>query len=150
MASISQNISVAVQVAKIKRNLQRVAKAVEKPVADTLFTQAALIATEMRSFAPVDPDSETPGALKDSVRVEEGRPTDKKFVVVRIKAGGKKTTREGANGKPYDYARAVEFGTQEHPAQPFFFPVYRARRKEARAAVKRAITKAVKEAAKNG
>ena len=139
MAIISKNISVMQQVRRINRELLTVASKCEGPIGDTLFTQAALVAAEQRSLAPVG-DDENSGALRASIRVEKGTPTPKKAIVVKIMAGGP-TTRK-AN---YDYARAVEFGTQEVKAQPFFYPIWRARRKEVRAAVKKAIKSAVKQ-----
>ena len=48
--------------------------------------------------------------------------------------------------KAYDYARAVEYGTAEGvPAQPFFFPTYRLMRKKMRSAMRRKITKTIKQ-----
>ncbi len=146
MASLGKNLSIAAQVRRINQQLLTVADKAAAPVKDTLFTQAALLASEIRSLAPVDTAAEHPGALRASVRVEEGAPTARKAFVVRVKAGGEKTA--GADGKgsakPYDYARANEFGTQKMAAQPFFFPVYRARKKEIRGATRKAIKDAVK------
>ena len=70
---------------------------------------------------------------------------------VLVRAGGALTTRSGAGdqgfvrefaravrGKDanYDYALAQEFGTQHIPAQPFFWPTYRARKRRIRRAIK--------------
>jgi HK97 gp10 family phage protein len=80
------------------------------------------------------------GDLANSIRKEPGsRPT-----VVRVMAGGTSTTRQGGNGKPYDYARAVEFGTVKMSAEPFFFPTFRLMRKRMRSSMKRKITKTIK------
>lgn len=144
MASIGKNISIAAQVARINRQLNSVAQKCNGPVGQTLLTQAALVASEIRSVAPVDPDSETPGALRDSVRVEEGQPTAKKAYVVKIKAGNTRTKKAGKGGKAFDYGRAVEFGTEKMKAHSFFFPIWRARRKGVRAVVRKAVKNAVK------
>lgn len=69
-----------------------------------------------------------------------------------------------AGDKDAYYAAFVEFGTAPHeaggmfegaqnpgtPAQPFFYPAYRALRKRAKSRVSRAAAKAIKEGAKNG
>jgi HK97 gp10 family phage protein len=81
------------------------------------------------------------GDLAKSIRKE----TDRQGLLVRIKAGGLLTMRMGGGGKPYDYARAVEFGTINVSAQPFFFPSYRLMRKKMKSAMKRKITKTIKQ-----
>ena len=137
-----KEIDIAVQVRRIKRNLESVIDKCTGPIEQTLITQASLVAAEQRSVAPVGEgaDEKNPGALRDSIRVERGSPTAKKAIVIKIKAGGESTHNDG-----YDYARAQEFGTQEMPANPFFFPIWRARRKDVRAAVNKAIKNAVKD-----
>lgn len=76
--------------------------------------------------------------LRDSVRYHDGKHPLSKV----IRAGGDLTKmdtsshlggwarfKRGFAGQlDYDYALAVEFGTQFQPAQPFFFPTIRARR----------------------
>lgn len=142
MASIAKNLSVMQQVRRINKELDGVADKCRDEISQTVAIQAALVASEIRSVAPVDPDSATPGALKASVRVEEGTPTSKKQVLFRILAGGISTIKQGA-GKAYNWARAVEFGTVDMPAHPFFFPIWRARRKDVRAAIRKAVKNAV-------
>lgn len=144
MASISANLTIAAQVRRINKQLNSVADRCSGPVGDTLLTQASLIASEQRGLAPIDPSSPTPGALKESVRVEQGHATEGKAIVVKIKAGGRTTQKQGSS-RTYDYAMAVEFGTKDMVAEPFFYPVARARKKEARAAVRKAIKNAVKD-----
>lgn len=141
MASLSKNLLVASTIRRIGRQLNGVVEKTRDRVADTLVTQAAILASEIRSVAPVDPTSDTPGVLRASVRIEEGVPTAKKAVVIKVKAGGPSTTDQTG----YDHARGVEFGTQDAPAYPFFFPIYRARRKGIRQATKKAIKGAVKD-----
>jgi HK97 gp10 family phage protein len=145
MVSVSKYLTIAQQVSRINKQLNNVVDLTTKPIEETLLTQASLLASEQRSLAAEDPNAEKPGALKASIRVERGAPTSKKAIVIKIKAGGEKTAGTGEkSAKPYDYARANEFGTQKMKAQPFFFPVYRARKKEIRAAVRKAISLAVK------
>lgn len=81
------------------------------------------------------------GTLRDSIRYE---PFDRGGIGVVIKAGGPATTKPVRKGQSatYDYAMAQELGTQEHLAQPFFFPGYRL----GKTGVKRAASKAVRRA----
>jgi hypothetical protein len=58
------------------------------------------------------------GVLAHTVGVIPG----KSDTQVRVIAGGKATVRPGVSSKPYDYARADEFGTIGMAARPFFFP----------------------------
>jgi HK97 gp10 family phage protein len=48
-----------------------------------------------------------------------------------------------AGGTDAFYARFVEFGTVKNRPKPFFFPVWRARRKKAKAGIRRAIKKGI-------
>lgn len=50
-----------------------------------------------------------------------------------------------AGGGDAFYARFHEFGTVKMAAQPFFFPVWRARRKRVRGRISRAISKSIRE-----
>lgn len=142
MASLGKYISVMRQVRKINKNLLTMVDQVKAPVEDTLLGQAALIAIEQRSLVAVGTDSGSSAHVKDTIRVERGNPTARKAIVIRIKAGG--PTLKGSPGaRPYDHARALEFGTEKMNAQPFFFPVYRARRKDVRIAGRKQIRKTV-------
>lgn len=128
-------------VRQINKRLGSVAAAVQKDVVSTMLTQAGLIAAEIKRVAPVDATSEHPGELKASVRIIEGKGDKKKAFVVKIAAGDIKTK---AGGKGFNYPRGVEFGTQKSPAQPFFWPIWRLRRKGARVAVRKAAVAAVR------
>jgi HK97 gp10 family phage protein len=100
-----------------------------------LLIQATDLAGTIESVAPVHE-----GTLKTTVKVVPG----KKDTVVRIVAGGRLTIRPGVSSKPYDYARADEFGTINMPAHPFFFPTFRLRKKKIKASMKRKITSSIK------
>lgn len=90
-----------------------------------------------RATAPQDPPDGTP--LRDSIR---NYATETGGQVVR--AGGETTTKTGPNG-PTDYAIHQEFGTSEHPASPFFWPVYRSFRKRWASRRSRAMNRAFKD-----
>jgi HK97 gp10 family phage protein len=81
------------------------------------------------------------GDLAASIRKQPG----KVETIVRVMAGGATTTRKGGGGKPYDYARAVEFGTVKMTAEPFFFPSFRLMRKTMRSSMRRKISKTIKQ-----
>lgn len=100
-----------------------------------LNAQAGGIAKQMIAAAPHDE-----GNLEHSVRVIPGKVDTQ----VRIVAGGRLTTRPSISSKPFDYARADEFGTVNMPAQPFFFPTYRLMKKKVISTMKRKITASIK------
>lgn len=99
-----------------------------------LGSQADALVTMMKSVVKHGPT----GHLANSIRKGPGaRPT-----VVRVMAGGAETT-VGRGAKSYDYARAVEFGTQHMTAEPFFFPTFRLMRKRMRSSMRRKISKTI-------
>lgn len=63
----------------------------------------------------------------------------------RVQAGGDLTTKEvrKGSGKPYDYSRAIEFGTVDSKAKPFFYNTYRAKKAGIKRRVKKAMTDAL-------
>lgn len=101
-----------------------------------LNAQADNLARLMVLAAPHDE-----GNLEHSVRKVPDRTKD---TVVRIVAGGRLTTRPALSSKPFDYARADEFGTTHMAARPFFFPTYRLTKKKMIAAMKRKIGASIK------
>lgn len=126
-------------------SLQRFKKLTEELQAEVrreaiaeLNTQATELARLIESIAPVAPVEG--GELRTSVNVVPDRKSD---MIVRIVAGGRLTRVPAARGV-YDYARAVEFGTVNMKAKPFFFPTYRLRKKKIRSTMKRRLTKSIK------
>lgn len=114
-----------------------------------LNRQAELLKTLIESVAPVyqgEPiPGVEPGALKSTVYLVPDRSKD---TVVRVVAGGPKTTTK--TERPFDYSRAVEFGTQNMPAHPFFFPSYRLSKKRMISAMKRRIAANIKKYSAEG
>jgi hypothetical protein len=86
------------------------------------------------------------GDLAASIKYEDI--SDEGRIAFRVTAGGPTTTREvrAGSGKSYDYANAVEHGTSDTKAKPFFFPSYRAKRKAFKAGTNKAARAGVKEA----
>jgi HK97 gp10 family phage protein len=107
--------------------LQRLPEAVQA-AAETAFDQevAGLVAAFKRA-CPVSDLEVNPGELRDSI---ESYPVPGRPLSARIIVGAK-------DAKGVRYARYVEFGHTSKggayvPAQPFFWPTYRARKKEIR------------------
>lgn len=100
---------------------------------------ADLIVATQRRLAPVDT-----GALRDSIQWKFGDPP----ADARLGGGGRSVNETrvsitAGDARAY-YAAFVEHGTQSHPAQPFFYPGYRAEQKHARAIIQRGVKSAVK------
>jgi HK97 gp10 family phage protein len=111
-------------------------RAVYNDAVTELDVQASGLVTRMKSVVKHGPT----GHLAESIRKQAGKtPT-----IVRVMAGGEATTT-GHGSKSYDYARAVEFGTQKMTAEPFFFPTFRLMRKTMRSSMRRKITKRIKQ-----
>lgn len=121
---------------RLKKRLLALPRAAKKAAREAVFEEAFQLANLQRRVVPVES-----GALRDSIRVEDGK-HDLQAVVL---AGGKTTTVAARSGQgKYDYANAVEFGNSESKAQPFFFPSYRLKKKKMRSNVNRKTRAAVK------
>lgn len=145
---------------RFKRLAQELQDEIRSDAIDELNRSADELVEKMRSAAPVG----RTGNLRKSIRKEAGKTATR----VLIKAGGPLTTRRyqraaqyvrgvvlgsgdtrgiargGTAGVTYDYSRAVEFGTQDNPAHPFFWPSWRLRRKQIRSRMRRRITANIK------
>lgn len=133
-------------VEKFQALMKRIPQTLRVELGSEIKAQAEVMASTMRRAAATgdDPQHE----LRDSVRVEAGEHDLK----VYVKAGGPATThpvRQGASAT-YDYANAVEYGTEEVKAQPFFWPSYRLTRRRVRAAINRRAKAAIKREAQRG
>lgn len=114
--------------------------AIPKAVREATFRQMQAngeeLANAMKSAA-----EKRSGALAATIRVETKQTDIRDQVFVR--AGGPRTTKSSPGSKPYDYARALEFGRQGQSAEPFFWPVVRLMRRSLR----RKLSKAMRQAA---
>lgn len=117
---------------KLSKELQQ---EVRDEAVKELNAQGDMLVRQMISAAPEDE-----GNLAHSVRKVPG----KKDTVIRIVAGGRLTIRPSVSSKPFDYARADEFGTTNMAPQPFFFPTYRLVKKKMISTMKRRITANIK------
>ena len=115
--------------------LSKLPPAVKGPLRAEIFAQANSLRGTMLFNVPVGGEGgrrgagrTRGGALRDSIRVET---SDRSAMRALVRAGGAATTVDG-----YDYALAQEFGTSKIPAQPFFWPSYRSKKKAIRKAIK--------------
>lgn len=123
-------------VARFIDRINRLPDGLKKEINAELRAQAIELGGSMKLAVPADT-----GALRESIVYE--MQTLRAFV----RAGGASTmkaVRRSAKGSAplVDYAAYVEFGTARTPAQPFFFPTYRRKKK----AIKKAIADRVKRA----
>ncbi|MGX9574085.1 HK97-gp10 family putative phage morphogenesis protein [Mesorhizobium sp. f-mel] len=120
-----------------ERRLKALPAAAKKAAAAALDVSANELVRAQRSLAP-----RADGDLQNSI---EWRATAE--LTRTVTAGGDATTRPVREGGPdYDYALGQEFGTQNSPANPFFWPAYRLTKKRIRNRIQRAISRGVKEA----
>jgi HK97 gp10 family phage protein len=117
---------------KLTKDLQ---KEVHDLAVAELNAQGNALVRQMIAAAPYDK-----GNLSHSVRKIPG----KSDTQIRIMAGGALTIRPSVSSKPFDYARADEFGTVHMAAKPFFFPTYRLMKKKMISSMKRKITASIK------
>lgn len=127
---------------RFRKLTEEMKKVVHEEAVRELNNQAENLKNTIASVAPVYQGLEQPGGeLKQSVRISQDRNKD---TVVRVVAGGVLTTRPAVSSKPYDYARADEFGTVKMAPKPFFFPTYRLMKKRMIRAMKSRITRNIK------
>lgn len=146
--------------AKLNRKLREIPEAAKAAAHDAVVLGSNEIATLQRNVAPVDD-----GDLRDSIHVTKPGETTPPY----SQPGGSRTAGPleaivTAGNSKVRYAHLVEFGIAPHiaggmfkgaqipaiPAQPFFWPSYRALRTRVKSRITRAINKAVKHAAQNG
>ncbi len=126
---------------RLKAKLAAMPGQIKPAIKQALDKNADQLMSLQKNLVPV---GET-GVLASTIRKEQGALE----LSVVVKAGGEKTTkkiREDAKGgaPDYDYANAVEFGTEHAAAHPFFFPAFRALKKTMKSRLSRAISAAIK------
>ena len=128
---------------KFQRVMNALPDNIRAPIRAEIFHQAAVLRGDIAAAAP----GGATGNLKRSVRVTPGT---RSRMAALVRAGGELTTiRRGITAPQsvgghrvqsvadsYDYAIAIEFGTRNIPAQPFFFSTYRAKKSKLRQAIK--------------
>ncbi|WP_242217268.1 HK97-gp10 family putative phage morphogenesis protein [Shinella zoogloeoides] len=132
----------AKQSARLQRRLAAIPKAAKQAVAPALTRAGVDLAMSMRFLAPVDS-----GDLRDSITVTApGEQTPPYSQPGGSRVAGELEVIVTAGNEDVRYPHLVEYGAANAPAQPFFWPAFRLKRKVLAQRVKRAVRKAVKEA----
>lgn len=131
---------------KFQKRMRAIPLAARKAVEPTLIREAQKMASTMRQLAPDDPRTSAPD-LKSSIAVTGPNRATPPY----SQPGGSTVVPENAvaitvGNSDVRYPHLQEYGTTFHDAQPFFWPAFRLHRKKAAAAIKRSISKAIKEA----
>ena len=129
--------------ADLKRRIDAVIANVRTTVDPALQRSANRIADAQRSLAERSRDT---GALIDSITVTPGPGQTPPY----SQPGGSHTVKEHtvaitAGNADARYVHLVEYGTANAPAQPFFWPIFRLLNPREERAIKRAISKSVRE-----
>lgn len=82
------------------------------------------------------------GDVRDSIR-HHGVKVGKRGALYIAITAGDRSTDAVSQGRTYQVARLLEFGTVKMPAQPYLLPAYRANRKRAKARMRRAARDAI-------
>lgn len=157
---------------RLRRKLKALPDSARKEIAKAMEQSAQEIVDLAKSLVPV-----ATGALRDSIGWTWGDAPKGSMTLGYVRSGGagsgKMVVTIYAGDDQAYWARWVEFGTAPHglargadrsrnkrqtmgathggtPAQPYFYPAYRAVRKRAKSRVTRAITKSAKRVAAGG
>lgn len=130
------------QFARLQARMDAIPQAVRDAVKPVVVASAEELAARMRSIAPEDE-----GDLKDSIEVTGPGETTPPY----SQPGGSKFVGDlsavvTVGNDAVRYAHLLEYGTANAPSQAFFWPSVRLNKKKIERRIKRAISKAVKEA----
>ncbi len=136
--------------AALKAAMMAIPQKSRDEVARELEVQAAKVVSDMKRLVPVDT-----GALRESIgwtwgnapagSVSVGTVRGRQFarMAITIYAGTRDKSLGSADAF---YARFQEHGTVNMPANPFFYPAWRANKGRVKNAIKRAVKRAVRKA----
>lgn len=125
----------------IDRKLAALPAAMADEVRQALVAGGQLLVSQAKSIAPVSTEFDrTPGALRDSIRVENGRHA----LSITVVADARAVTGRWA-GRPY--AAFVEYGHVSEgrhvPAHPYAWPAYRVTKRRIKSGITRAMRRAI-------
>lgn len=128
---------------RLKRKMLAIPQDVKRAMKVQNAKNAGDLVAVMKGFAPKDD-----GDLAASITHEED--SDNTRISQRVSAGGAATTRPVRSGASAttDYALHQEYGTENQPANPFFWPSWRLMRRRLKARMTRATKKAIQGAVK--
>lgn len=127
-----------------EQRLRAVPSKVKAEVRIALEKSANEIVATAKQLVPVDS-----GALRDSIGWTWGAAPKGSMTLGKVQTApnsDRLAITIYAGSSEAFWARWVEHGTVDTPAQPFFFPAYRMHRRRARNRINRAIRKGLKEA----
>ena len=137
---------------RLQARLAKVPDIARAAAAKAMEEGAAEIVAEMKRLAPVES-----GKLRDSINWTWGDVPAGSFTIADIRSGKNSGEQYAtlrikiyAGSREAYYARWQEFGTKNHPAQPFFFVAWKAQRAKFRKRIRDAVKTAIKEAYANG
>ena len=137
---------------RLQARLAKVPDIARAAAAKAMEEGAAEIVAEMKRLAPVES-----GKLRDSINWTWGDVPAGSFTIADIRSGKNSGEQYAtlrikiyAGSREAYYARWQEFGTKNHPAQPFFFVSWKAQRAKFRKRIRDAVKTAIKEAYANG
>lgn len=130
----------------LKARFAAIPEKVRAAVGAEMERQAEDVCRDMRKLAPKG----ATGNLVRSISWTWGTAPEGSLTIGEVRSGKRQGRGYGAmvitiyagGGKAF-YATFQEFGTIDMPANPFFFPVWRARKKKVRAGIARALRKAI-------
>lgn len=137
---------------KLQAKLRRLPESVRKNMRNEMAIQAEHITDMMRRIVPVSVDGShgnPPGTLRDSIDWTFGRAPKGSSVIAQVKskiADDLVITIFAGSSEAF-YARWQEFGTVNAPAQPYFYVSWRASRRGAKRALRKALTISAREVA---
>jgi len=131
--------------ARLQQKINRMPAVVKQEIRSELEKQANIVVAMMKRRAPVKT-----GAIKNSIGWTWGRPPRGSMILGEIarRLGDELTITIYAGGGNAFYATFVELGTRKMHAQPFFYPVWRAKRKDAHKEIRMAVRNAARNVAK--
>lgn len=134
MVTTNEAYDAALSRRRLKERLHYLPAAVAKEASIEVRRQGERLAEAQRQEVDV-----VSGEAHDSIKVVPGRYySDGYNTQVYVVAGGPTTTAHG-----YDHVRALEFGTVNNEAHPFFFPPYYRLRRSMYQAIKESMMIAV-------
>lgn len=159
----------------LQAKLKRIPRDARSAIRQALAEGSDNMVSTMQSLAPVSSSGThgwQPGHLRASIRATFGDGQVPKYAAFRNRRGRRAVVSNDpdlsvtitAGDEDVRYAHLVEFGTKPHKnkgkfrgtdnpgtaARPFFYPGYRAHRRQVKARITRAITRAAKASAGRG
>ena len=136
-----------------QRKMALIPKAIIDEVRKELEKQATELVAMMRRLAPKDTgelansiDWTWGQAPKGSIAIGTVAASEGSALRITIYAGNESTVVTNKTGGRFQKAKLQEFGTKNMPANPFFFPAYRSKRRKIRGALSRAVKRGIKNA----